>query len=69
MQAIIKNIIKYYVITHGNIALDDSDKNAACIKGAHKVKNKAMGGYFNGQERVFMVLFTEWITFLIGFRF
>jgi len=52
LQASIKSIIKHYGITHSTIAFDDSDKKnrkkTACIKGAHKVKNKAAGGYFNG---------------------
>lgn len=73
LQASIKNIIKHYDITHGTIAFDDSDKKrskkTACIKGAHKVKDKATGGYFNGQELVFMVLITELVTFPIGFQF
>jgi len=73
LQASIKNIIKHYGITHGTIAFDDSDKKrskkTACIKGAHKVKGKATGGYFNGQELVFMVLITDLVTFPIGFQF
>ena len=73
LQASIKNIIKHYGITHGTIAFDDSDKKrskkTSCIKGAHKVKDKATGGYFNGQELVFMVLITDLVTFPIGFQF
>ena len=73
LQASIKNIIKHYGITHGTIAFDDSDKKRSkktrCIDGAHKVKDKATGGYFNGQERVFMILITDLVTFPIGFQF
>jgi hypothetical protein len=73
LQASIKNIIKHYSITHGTIAFDDSDKKrckkTTCIDGAHKVKDKATGGYFNGQELVFMILVTDLVTFPIGFQF
>jgi hypothetical protein len=73
LQASIKNIIKHYGITHGTIAFDDSDKKrckkTTCIDGAHKVKDKATGGYFNGQELVFMILVTDLVTFPIGFQF
>lgn len=73
LQASIKNIIKDYGITQGTIALDDSDKKRSkrttCIKGAHKVKDKATGGYFNGQELVFLILITDRVTFPIGFQF
>lgn len=73
LQASIKNIIKHYGITHGTIAFDDSDKQRSkkttCINGAHKVKDKATGGYFNGQELIFMILVTDLVTFPIGFQF
>ncbi|MFT7683713.1 MAG: hypothetical protein ACI935_003226 [Moritella dasanensis] len=73
LQASIKNIIKHYGITHGTIAFDDSDKKrckkTTCIDGAHKVKDKATGGYFNGQELVFIILVTDLVTFPIGFQF
>jgi hypothetical protein len=73
LQASIKNIIKHYGITHGTISFDDNNKKPSkkttCIKGAHKVKDKATGGYFNGQELVFMILITDLVTFPIGFQF
>lgn len=73
LQASIKNIIKHYGITNGTIAFDDTDKKrtkrTSCIPNAHKVKDKATGGYFNGQELVFMVLITDLVTFPIGFQF
>ena len=36
---------------------------------AHKVKDKKSGGYFNGQELVFLLLVTETVTVPIDFRF
>jgi len=55
------------------LAIDDTDKKRAKtttkIAGAHKVKDKGTGGYFRGQELVFMVLVTDVATFPVGFRF
>ena len=73
LTASIKQIIKHYGIEHGTIAFDDSDKQrtkrTTHIAGAHKVKSKPTGGYFNGQALVFMVLVSDIATFPIGFRF
>lgn len=44
-------------------------KRTSKISGAHKIKDKATGGYVNGQELVFMVLVTDIVTFPMGFRF
>lgn len=60
LRASVYNILSRYGITSGTIVLDDSSKkrskNTTRIEGAHKVKDKATGGYFNGQELIFMVL-------------
>ena len=73
LQASIRHLLKHYGISHGTIAFDDSDKQRSkktpTIPGAHKVKDKATGGYFNGQELVFMVLISDLVTIPIGFRF
>ena len=73
LQASIRNILKHYQITGGVLSIDDTDKKRAKktsrIAGAHKIKDKASGGYVNGQELIFMVLVTDIATFPVGFRF
>lgn len=73
LQASVRNIFIRYEIKSGTLAADDTGKKRAKrtskITGAHKIKDKATGGYFNGQELVFMVLVTDIATFPVGFRF
>jgi len=73
LQASIRNILADYGIEGGVLAIDDSakrrSKHTCKIPDAHKVKDKASGGYFNGQEMVFMILITEIATLPVGFRF
>ena len=73
LQASVRNILSHYNIDSGVLDFDDSgkkrSKRTTRINGAHKVKDKATGGYFNGQELVFMVLVTDIVTIPVGFRF
>ena len=73
LQASVRNILSRYSITSGTIVIDDSSKkrskNTTRIEGAHRVKDKSTGGYFNGQELIFMILVTDVATFPVGFRF
>ncbi|AMO57154.1 IS701 family transposase [Endozoicomonas montiporae CL-33] len=73
LQASVRNILLRYGIQSGTLAIDDTGKKrtkrTSKIDGAHKIKDKSTGGYFNGQELVFMVLVTEVATFPVGFRF
>ena len=73
LQASITQVISHYGITSGVLVLDDSDKmrsrNTSKISGVHKVKDKKTGGWFNGQEFVFLILVTGTVTFPVGFRF
>ena len=73
LQASVRNILLSYGIKNGTLAADDTGKKrtkrTSKIDGAHKVKDKSTGGYFNGQELVFMVFVTEIATFPVGFRF
>ena len=73
LQASVRNIIINYEIKSGTLVADDTGKKrtkrTSKIDGAHKVKDKSTGGYFNGQELVFMVLVTDIATFPVGFRF
>lgn len=73
LQASIANVLTHYGITAGVLVLDDSDKvrsrNTSKISGVHKVKDKRTGGWFNGQEFVFLILVTGTVTLPVGFRF
>jgi hypothetical protein len=73
LQASVTQIISHYGVNLGVLVIDDSDKirsrNTSKISGVHKVKDKKTGGWFNGQEFVFLVLVTGIITIPVGFRF
>jgi hypothetical protein len=72
LRASVGALLRHYLITRGVLAIDDTDKqhskNTTKIASVHKIKDKKTGGYFNGQELIFMVLVTDWITFPVGFR-
>jgi hypothetical protein len=67
------HILQTYDITHGTLVVDDTDKRrskkTSCIPNAHKIKDKKTGGYFNGQELIFLVLVSDDVTFPVGFCF
>ena len=73
LQASVSHLIAHYGITMGVLVLDDSDKmrsrNTSKIAGVHKVKDKKTGGWFMGQEFVFLILVTNTVTIPVGFRF
>ena len=73
LQASVAHLISHYGITTGVLVLDDSDKmrsrNTSKIAGVHKVKDKKTGGWFMGQEFVFLILVTNTVTIPVGFRF
>ena len=73
LQASIAHTLSHYNLTKGVLVLDDSDKirsrNTSKIAGVHKVKDKKTGGWFNGQEFVFLILVTDTVTIPVGFRF
>lgn len=66
-------IIGRYGITHGVLVLDETDKKRSKsvkrIFKAHKIKDKASGGFVMGQSLVFLILVTPQITVPVGFRF
>lgn len=72
-QISISLVLKYYGITEGVLVADDTERKRAkqtqCIHLAHKVFDKKTGGYFNGQEIVFLVLVTAKVTIPVGFKF
>ena len=53
--------------------IDDTDKerskNTTRIAKAHKIKDKKRGGYFNGQNLIFLVLVSKELTLPVGFYF
>lgn len=73
LQASISCIISHYELEKGVLVLDDSDKmrsrNTTKIAGVHKIKDKRTGGYFEGQEFIFLLLVTDTITLPVGFIF
>lgn len=73
LQASTLHIIKMYNIREGILAIDDTDKerskNTTQIAKVHKIKDKKTGGYFNGQNIVFLLLISKNITVPIGFCF
>ncbi len=66
-------IISRFGITRGRLALDETDKkrskSAKLIHKVHKIKDKASGGYINGQKLVFLFLITDIVSIPVGFRF
>jgi hypothetical protein len=66
-------IIEKYGIRSGVLVIDDTDaersKSTMKIAKVHKIKDKKTGGYFRGQNLVFLVLVTKKITIPVGFEF
>lgn len=73
LQASVIYVLSVYGIKIGTLAVDDTDrqrsKNVTKIGMAHKIKDKKTGGYFLGQNIVFLILIAEEITIPVGFRF
>ena len=73
LQASTRVVFSHYNLQKGVLVLDDSDKarsrNTSKIAGVHKVKDKKTGGWFNGQEFIFLILVTDTLTIPVGFRF
>lgn len=69
----IKVLLIKYNIKIGQLGLDDSDhqrsKSTTKIDKVHKIYDKKTGGYFMGQNLVFLLLVTDKITIPVGFKF
>lgn len=69
----IQHLISHYGLSSGVLEVDDTEnersKNAQAIFGLGKVKDKRSGGYFRGQNILFLVLVTDKITLPVGFKF
>ena len=72
-ESSISHILRTYGLDWGHIVFDDTDnersKGAELIHGLGKQKDKKSGGYFNGQNILYMVLVTSKVTIPIGFKF
>lgn len=66
-------VIKRFGITRGRLAIDETDKKrskaAKLIYKLHKIKDKASGGYINGQKLVFLFFITDLVSIPVGFEF
>ena len=73
LQASIIHLLSAYKIKSGVLVIDDSDKerskNTTEISKVHKIKNKKGGGFFNGQNLVFLLLVSNEFTIPVGFCF
>lgn len=73
LQASVEVILDRYGITEGCLGLDDSDKqrskNTTQIAYVHKLKDKASGGFLQGQCLIFLLLITPKVTVPVGFAF
>jgi hypothetical protein len=73
LKASIIHLFSAYGIKSGTLVIDDSDKerskNTTEIAKVHKIKNKKSGGYFNGQNLIFLLLVSETLTIPVGFCF
>ena len=69
----VRYLLRKYNINKGILVIDDSDiqrsKKTSKIAKTHKIKDKKTGGYFNGQNIVFLILVSDKITLPAGFKF
>ena len=63
LQASVAQVLSHYGVTAGVLVLDDSDKVRS------RNTSKIAGGWFNGQEFIFLILVTGLVTIPVGFRF
>ncbi|MDM8518379.1 transposase, partial [Desulfobacterales bacterium HSG16] len=73
MIAGVKLILIHFGLTEGVLVLDETDrsrsKSTKRIHKTHKQKDKATGGYVNGQTIVLLLLVTDIVTIPVGFIF
>lgn len=69
----IGHVLSTYGVRSGHLIFDDTDnersKNAVYIHALGKQKDKKSGGYFLGQNILFMLLVTDKVTIPVGFMF
>lgn len=73
LQASVAHILEHYGIKSGILVVDDTDhersKNTTEIAKVHKIKDKKTGGFFNGQNIIFLLLVSDELTIPVGFKF
>src|SRR3990167_1500057 len=73
LPARVVHLLSVYRIKSGVLVIDDSDKerskNTTEISKVHKIKDKKGGGYFSGQNLIFLLLVSDSITIPVGFYF
>jgi hypothetical protein len=73
LYASVLKIIESYSIHYGVLVIDDTDaarsKNTKQIAKVHKIRDKKTGGYFKGQNIIFLLLVTDKLTIPVGFEF
>lgn len=73
LQLSVQVILERYEITQGCLCLDDSDKKRSKVTQkiayVHKLKDKASGGFIQGQSLIFLLLITPKVTIPLGFVF
>ena len=73
LQGSVEVILRRYDITEGCLGLDDSDKRRSKvttqIAHVHKLKDKASGGFMQGQCLIFLLLITPKVTVPVGCSF
>lgn len=73
LQASVLHLFSVYGIKSGVLVIDDTDKERSKstteISKVHKIKNKKQGGYFNGQNIVFLLIVSDALTIPVGFYF
>ena len=73
LHASVLLIVSTYKIKSCVLIIDDTDKERSKstteIAKVHKIKDKKTGGYFKGQNIVFLVLVSEELTIPVGFHF
>jgi hypothetical protein len=67
-------VLEKHKVKSGNLILDDMgnqcSKNTTKISYLHKIKNKKTGGFFNGQEVIFLLWVVEGgVTRPVVFKF
>ena len=66
-------VIGRFGIIRCRLVLDETDKkrskSAKLIHNLHKIKDKASGGYINGQKLVFLYLVADNVSIPVGFEF
>ncbi len=69
----VRLILIRHGITEGRLVVDEADrsrsKSAKRIRKTYKQKDKATGGYVNGQTIILLLLVTDSVTIPVGFVF